>query len=370
MFEIISEDSKNFARTGLLHTLHGKIETPFFMPVATKTAVKFLDSQELQEMQVQCIISNSLVLYLKPGLKVIEKFKGIHEFSKWPKTIFTDSGGFQTGSESFLEKISDKGAFFKSPFDGSKHLIQPEDVIKINETLKTDVVMVLDDMPLPNQSKERIIDSLNRTISWAKRSKKIHSMQGQLLFGIVQGGLNLDLREKGIQKISEIGFDGIALGGLAIGEPSNETKKIVKFCAKHLPKEKPHYLMGVGTPLELLESISQGIDCFDSRFPTKSARHGLIFTFQGNIDLRKKSFAEDEKSLDEKCECKICKTYSKAFLHHLLRTDEPNAKRFLSYHNVSFVTNLLKEIRTSLKENSFQKFAKEFKENYLGKKIN
>ncbi|MDO8627715.1 MAG: tRNA guanosine(34) transglycosylase Tgt, partial [Candidatus Diapherotrites archaeon] len=274
MFEITSSDEKSFARTGILKTLHGKIETPFFMPVATKTAVKFLDIQELRELGCECFISNSLVLFMRPGLEVMEKFGGIHKFCNWDKGVFTDSGGFQTGSKSFLEKITDTGVHFKNPFDGTKHLIQAEDVIKINEILRPDVVMVLDDMPLPSYTKERVIESTNRTLAWAERAKNSHKLEGQLLFGIAQGGFYPELRQKSIEKLTELNFDGIALGGLAIGEPPEETKKIVDFCAKILPKKLPHYLLGVGTPLELLNSIEKGIDCFDSRFPTKSARHG------------------------------------------------------------------------------------------------
>lgn len=361
MFEVLHEDNTTLARIGILHTAHGKLKTPVFMPVATKGSTKLLSNFDLEEISIEAIIANAFLLYLRPGTDIIKKFGGLHKFMGWKKAIFTDSGGFQILRESMLIKNTENGVVLKSPFDGSKHLLTPELCIKIQNELGSDVAMQLDDVPKLNATKHEIIESMRKTVEWAKRCKKAHKNKDQLLFCIGQGGFSKEFRAKCIAKLSKIGFDGYAIGGLCIGEPLNTTLEIAKFSSYLIPKNKPRYLMGVGSIKELLECISYGIDIFDSAFPTRMARHGVAFIENGKrIDLRNRKYAEDFGKLDEKCKCKICKRFSKAYIHHLFRANELNALAYLSYHNVYKIQKLIEEARKQIKKGKFGEWKKDF----------
>ncbi len=370
-FEIISESSSSLARTGVLHTAHGAVRTPFFMPVATKGAVKFVTHGQLQnEMGVECVISNAFINYLKPGLPLIEKAGGIHNFFGWDKSIFTDSGGFQLILDHFVHKVTDKGVYFRNPFDKSIELITPEKAIQIQSVLGSDVAMCLDHQPQYGKSRADYIDSLIRTIEWGERCKKAHDFlneknnSAQLLFGITQGGIHKDLRIKGALALSKIGFDGIALGGFGIGEAQSDMYPIISSSKEIIPKEAPVYVMGIGSPLELLNAIERGVDVFDSAYPTRMARHGLIFTHEGQIKIDRAIHKTSFKPLDSKCNCFVCKNHSRAYLHHLYKTHEQNGLMLLSYHNTFFIADLMKQIRISIKENTFENFKKDFELNY------
>ncbi|MDO8740070.1 MAG: tRNA guanosine(34) transglycosylase Tgt [Candidatus Woesearchaeota archaeon] len=368
MYKILKEDPKTKARIGKLKTRHAAAETPFFMPVATKASVKLITSDELKEMGAKAIICNSLVLFLRPGLEIIKKAHGLHKFMNFNDVIFTDSGGFQTADKSFAPVITNNGVLFKSPFDGVPHLITPEKAANIQEELGSDVAMVLDDMPPYGKSKDYVIESLKRTHDWASRFKNFHKDSKQLVFGITQGGTFKDLRKISCELISKLDFDGIALGGLSIGEPKKLMYGMIDYSERFLPKDTPRYLMGVGSPEDIIDCVSHGIDVFDSCMPTRNARHGTLFTSNGKVLIENREYKEDFRPLDKNCDCYVCKNHTRAYLNYLIRMKEPTGLRLVSYHNVYFVQNLMKEIRTAIKENGFEKFRKEFLKGYLKKK--
>ncbi len=361
MFKLVAEQEN--ARTGILKTAHGKIETPFFMPVATKGAVKLVSNSELEEAGTKCIICNAYLLSISPGTKIVKKAGGIHKFIGWNKGIFTDSGGFQTLSEKFLIKADEKGVTFKNPFDKSTSFLSPEKAVEIQNLLESDVAMCLDDVPLHGSTLTRIKESAERTTRWAERCKNAHKNKKQLLFGICQGGLNEKLRQKSSKEIAKIEFDGNAIGGLCIGETNSERNKMVKVSNSQFQKDKPRYLMGVGSPKDILECISHGVDIFDSCFPARIARHRTAMTSKGNINILNARFAKDFKPLDKKCECFTCQNHSRAFIRHLAKTKEENSLRLLSIHNISFVQKIAKEAKLAIKENRFDKMVKDFKRN-------
>ncbi|MDD3083525.1 MAG: tRNA guanosine(34) transglycosylase Tgt [Candidatus ainarchaeum sp.] len=371
-FEIISNDS--FARTGLLNTAHGKVMTPFFMPVATKGAVKNINNFQLQELGFDCIISNAFISYLKPGLSVIDNAGGLHKFMSWDKSLFTDSGGFQLILDQFIHNISNKGVTFKNPFDKSIELVSPEKAVLIQNSLGSDVAMCLDHQPLFGKSRTDYLDSAIRTIEWAKRCKEAHYSnenkinKNQLLFSIAQGGIHKDIRQKCALALHKIGFDAVALGGFGIGEAQKDMYSIIRSVKKVLPENNFTYIMGIGSPLELINAVSNGADCFDSNYPMRMARHGKIFTSNGSIDIGKTKFKSDFNPLDNNCNCFVCKNYSRSYLHHLFKTYEQNAHIFLTYHNLFFISGLFKNIRISINENNFNNFKKNFVLNYGGKK--
>lgn len=358
MFKLIVKEDN--ARTGVLKTAHGKVETPFFMPVATKTAVKYLDPRDLEEIGVQAIISNAFVLSLRPGIETIKKAGGIHRFMNFHNAIFTDSGGFQKIKNSFYIRSSDNGLYLKSPFDGKKHLLTPKELMKIQNTINSDVAMVLDEMPLHKQSRKEIELAVKRTHEWAEECKKNHKNKKQLLFGIAQGGLYADLREKSAKFISALDFDGYAFGGLAIGEPEKETYKMINAQIRYFPENKPRYLMGVGSPRQLINAVEAGADCFDSTFPTQNARHNTLFTSAGKMIIKNARYKNDLKPIDRNCGCYVCRNYTRAHIRHLMKMGEANGLRYCTYHNIYFINNLMKQIREAIKEKRFGKFRKEF----------
>ncbi|MBT7902452.1 tRNA guanosine(34) transglycosylase Tgt [Candidatus Woesearchaeota archaeon] len=362
-FKLLNQEGK--ARLGELNTAHGTVQTPFFMPVATKLTVKHISPFELKSMGHNACISNTYVLFLKPGRDLIKKAKGIHKFMSYDKTMFTDSGGFQMVNSSLVGGITDKGVTFKDPFSNRTHFLRPEDIMHIERELGSDVAMCLDHMPEVRSCKEKIVESVTRTIDWAKRCKKVHDGksiygQKQLLFGIAQGGLFKDLREKSGKAINELDFDGNAIGGLALGETRKEMHQAIKWQIPFLSEKKPRYVMGLGTPQDIIEAVSSGVDCFDSIYPTQNARHCNIFTQNGMIRLNKGLYREDFGPLDPDCDCYVCKNFSRAFLYHLSRSDEWTHHRYLSYHNVYFMSKFMEKIRLAIKENRFEQYKKEF----------
>ncbi len=360
MFKIKDTDGK--ARTGELHTAHGRVKTPFFMPVATKAVTKFIDAKDFEKCKTQCIISNAFVLYLAPGVEVLENKGGIHKFMNFDGSIFTDSGGFQMYSQKFLISRNKEGVKFSDPINGGEVFVTPEKDMEIQLKIGSDVAMCLDDMPKCGAGKSRVVDSIKKTYDWAKRCKKYHdeNKKKQLLFGIAQGGVYPDLREKAAKQISEIDFDGIAFGGLALGEPAEQMFRAVSTGLAHMPEEKPKYLMGLGTPWEIVNAVAHGIDCFDSRYPTMNARHGLLFTMGEPVKIDDKKFAHDEAPIEEGCDCYTCKNFSKAYLHHLSRAKAPTGMRLKTIHNIRFMARFMERIRKSIKENEFDEMLKKF----------
>ncbi len=373
MFKIQqTEPTEGKARTGILETAHAKVETPFFMPVATKLTVKHVSPMEIIEMGGQSIISNAYVLYLKPGLEIIKEAGGIHKLMNFPRNIFTDSGGFQMLKESFLIGIDDKTVRFKDPFSGRKHSLSPENVMQIEREIGSDVAMSLDHVPAVRSSKEKIAESVRRTGLWAERCKRYmddhdgKSIYGkkQLLFGIAQGGLFKDLREKSAKQIEALNFDGIAIGGLRIGENREEMLQALDWQLDHFSKEKPKYLMGVGNPKDIIEAVARGVDCFDSIYPTQNARHCNLITSEGMIKIDKGKYAHDFRPLDPECDCYVCKNFSRAYLHHLARASEWTHHRYFSYHNVYWMVKFMERIRKAIKEGSFEELRKDINKKF------
>lgn len=363
MFEIEAKDKD--AKAGILSTAHGKVETPFFMPVATKGAVKQISPEDLENLGIDALISNSYILYLKPGVEFLEKIGGVHNFIGYNKTIFTDSGGFQMLSKRFLKKINNKGAKFRSPFDGRDYFLTPEDVIDIQIKINSDVAMVLDHVNKYGDSYDTFRDTLKRTMEWGERCKKHHDKNGRnLLFGIVQGGLFKDLKEISIKHANKMDYDGIAIGGLAFGEPRSEMFGILDYSMKKIDAKKPVYLMGVGEPTDLVESVARGVDCFDSRFPTMNARHGTLMTSEGRLAIKNKIYRHDEKPIDSNCDCFVCKKYSRAYIQQMLRLNEAVGLRLATYHNLYFIKQLMKDMREAIKEERFEEFRKDFVSRY------
>ncbi|MBU2561836.1 MAG: tRNA guanosine(34) transglycosylase Tgt [Nanoarchaeota archaeon] len=377
MFNIKNTDPSTQARTGELKTAHGTAKTPFFMPVATKLTIKHVTPMELEQMGGQAVITNAYVTYLKPGMELIKEVGGVHRLMNFNRTIFSDSGGFQMLSESFLKEVSDKGVSFHDPFANRAHFLKPEDVIRIEREMGSDVAMCLDHVPAVKSKEEDIAEAVRRTHVWAERCKKYHDAHDskniygkrQLLFGIAQGGLSKELREKSAKAIDALDFDGLAIGGLCIGESKEEMFKAAKWQLPHLSKEKPRYLMGVGSPEDIIEAVSLGVDCFDSIYPTQNARHCHVFTRKGTIKLDRGRYSKDMSPLDPDCDCYVCKNFSRAYLHHLSRSFEWTHHRYLSYHNVYWVVKFLERIRAAIDKGEFEEFRKEFNERYVKRKI-
>ena len=370
MYKIEAQDNKTNARCGVLKTAHGRVKTPFLMPVATKGNVKFLSTVELKEMGVNAIISNAFLLNLKPGSEFLKKAGGLHKFINFDRTIFTDSGGFQMISKELFLDINDKGVQFRDPYNYQKRFFTPEDVMKIEIEIGSDVAMALDHMPHVNQTKDYVRNAVRRTHLWAQRCidshEKLKNETGskQLLFGIAQGGKFKDIREKSAKFIDSLDFDGVAMGGLCIGETRAAMFSAIENQIKHISKNKTRYLMGLGTPQDILEAVERGCDSFDSIFPTQNARHGNLFTENGFLKVDKGKFRADFSPIDENCNCITCKNYSRAYLYHLFKTGDKTVYPYLTYHNIYWTQNFMKEVRTSIKENEFARFKKDFLKKY------
>ncbi len=357
MFKIIKKSQKSKARLGKLRTKHGLIETPFFMPIATRGSVKALTSNDLNSLNNQIILGNTYHLYLKPGLKVISKYKGLHRFINWPKSILTDSGGFQVFSlnNSDMVKVKENGVTFKSVYDGSKHLFTPLKVIRMQETFGSDIMMVLDECVKNPCTKKQAERAVLKTLKWAKQSLKTKKKNKQLLFCIVQGSLYKDLRIECAKALSKSNFDGYAVGGLAVGEDEKEMLKVLDYTIPELPDDKPHYLMGVGYPKQIVEAVKRGVDMFDCVVPTREARHSRLYlgNLKSNttINVKTAKFKNDLNAINSKSNIPELREYTKGYLRHLFSVNEPLALRLATLNNVEFYLNLMKEIRMAIKNN-------------------
>lgn len=361
-FQIIKQDSATSVRLGRLTTAHGAIETPAFMPVATEAAVKTLSIHDLQECGVQVILSNTYHLAVKPGEALIHEMGGLHSFMGWEGPILTDSGGYQVFSLAQLRKIEEGGVLFQSHIDGSAHFFTPERVIDIQKALGSDILMPLDECPGYNASEKEIEESVERTTAWARRSIEYFRqvfVAPTLHFGIIQGGMSKKLRERSSSEITNLPFDGFAIGGLSVGEPKEIGYEIAAFTVPQLPADRPRYLMGVGMPEDILEAVSQGIDLFDCALPTRYGRYGSAFTSQGVICLRDAQYLKDPLPLDEACSCYTCRHFSRAYLRFLIKGREILGLRLLSLHNVYFYMKLMRDICQAITAGTFQEFKKE-----------
>ncbi|MBS5038422.1 MAG: tRNA guanosine(34) transglycosylase Tgt [Fusobacterium sp.] len=355
------------ARAGVITTPHGKIETPVFMPVGTQGTVKGMTKEELVELGSEIILGNTYHLHLRPGDDLVARFGGLHKFSAWEKPILTDSGGFQVFSLGHLRKITEEGVAFSSHLDGSKRFLSPEKSIEIQNNLGSDIVMLFDECPPGMSSKEYLIPSIERTARWAKRCIDTHKRPDeQGLFAIVQGGIYEELREKSLESLMEMdeAFSGYAMGGLAVGEPREDMYRILENVTPKFPENKPRYLMGVGEPLDMLEAVESGIDMMDCVQPTRIGRHGTVFTKYGRLVIKNASYAEDDRPLDEGCDCYVCRNYSRGYIRHLLKAGEILGQRLTTYHNLYFLVHLMKNARKAILEDRFPEFKEEFIKNY------
>jgi queuine tRNA-ribosyltransferase len=350
-FQVIKQHSHSAARLGRIITPNGEIETPAFMPVGTQGTVKALSPEDIIQCGSDIILGNTYHLYLRPGHQVIKSLGGLHRFMNWNKPILTDSGGFQVFSLNKLAKVTEEGVTFKSHIDGSTHFFSPELSMEIQEALGSDIAMTFDEPTSYPSDRTTTEISLMLSTRWASRCKEAHQLENQSLFGIIQGGMYKDLRTQSINEITEVGFPGYAIGGLSVGEEKNIMCDIAAHTAEYLPKNKPRYLMGVGTPEDLRQCSSMGIDMFDCVMPSRNARNGSLFTSQGKINIRNLQYKEDGKPLDPECDCYTCKNYSRAYLRHLFIADEIFVMRLNTLHNITFYQKQMKSIREAILEN-------------------
>lgn len=364
-FKLIKTDGH--ARRGRLTLNHGVVETPIFMPVGTYGSVKAMSPLELNEVDAQIILGNTFHLWLRPGLDVVKKFDGLHRFMGWTKPMLTDSGGFQVFSLGAMRKITEEGVRFSSPINGDKLFLSPEISMQIQQVLNSDIVMQFDECT-PYETAGRATtqaeaaESMRMSLRWGKRSRNEFD-KGQnhnALFGIVQGGMFEGLRDESLAGLQEIGFDGLAIGGLSVGEPKEDMMRVLIHVGPRLPADKPHYLMGVGTPEDLVAGVSNGIDMFDCVMPTRNARNGWLFTRFGDIKIKNSRYKDDEKPLDETCECYACRNFSRAYLYHLHRAGEILGARLNTIHNLHYYLQLMQEMRAAIDADSFQTFVIHF----------
>lgn len=367
-YELIKTCKQTGARLGRLHTPHGVIETPIFMPVGTQATVKAMTPEELKDIGSQIILSNTYHLYMRPGHDLIERAGGLHKFMNWDKPILTDSGGFQVFSLGPLRKIKEEGVEFRSHLDGSKHFLSPEKATEIQNALGSDIIMAFDECAPYPADRQYVKNSLERTTRWLERCKAAHKYpERQALFGIVQGGMYKDLREQSAREITAIDLPGYAIGGLSVGEPKEMMYEVLDYTIPLLPEDKPRYLMGVGSPDDLLEGVLRGIDMFDCVLPTRIARNGTAMTSQGKVVVRNASYAEDFTSLDPECDCYTCRNYTKAYLRHLIKCNEILGARLLTIHNLHFLLKLMENVREAIREDRLLDYKKDFFEKYYGK---
>lgn len=353
--------NQNKARRGEVQTAHGTIQTPAFMPVGTAATVKAMKMLDVKKSGAEIILGNTYHLMLRPTAELIEKLGGLHKFSGWDGPILTDSGGFQVMSLSKIRKISDEGVEFSSHLDGSKYFVTPERSIEIQHKLGSDITMIFDECVQFPATYEQALVAMERSLLWAQRSRDAFKKRdGYGIFGIVQGSTFKDLREISAQKLIEIGFDGYAIGGLAVGEGQEVMLEVLDYAADFLPENKPRYLMGVGKPSDIVGAVARGIDMFDCVIPTRSGRTGQAFTREGSINIRNAKYIDDQKPLDEKCACYACQNHSRAYLNHLVKANEMLGAMLLSEHNIFYYQDLMKDIRRAIEEKNFDEFAKSF----------
>lgn len=366
-FEVVKKDRTSQARLGWICTEHGEITTPVFMPVGTQASVKSLTPEDLLDLKAEIILCNVYHLYLRPGHEVIKRLGGLHRFMHWELPILTDSGGFQVYSLSNLNKVVNEGVEFQSHLDGSRHFLTPQMAIEIQEALNSDIMMCLDEcIPYP-ASYDYALSALVRTTAWAQKCKETKSKDTQALFGIVQGGMYADLRERSAREIIEVGFDGYALGGVSVGETKALMYEMIDATIPCLPGDKPRYIMGVGTPADLVRCVGSGIDMFDCVLPTRNARNGMLFTSSGKVIIKNARHAEESIPVDEHCDCYTCRNYSRAYLRHLYMAGEILSARLNTIHNLHFYFTLMKEMREAIHEDRFAAFSAAFlqsEENY------
>ncbi|EPY28982.1 queuine tRNA-ribosyltransferase [Strigomonas culicis] len=373
-FKVINNDG--LARNGLLNLNHGSIKTPIFMPVGTSGCVKAMLKRDLEETRAQIILGNTLHLWMRPGIEIINSHKGLHNFIKWEKPILTDSGGFQVFSLKKLCKITEEGVSFSSPINGSKLFLTPEKSIQVQSLLNSDVVMIFDECT-PYKIESHVITreearvSMELSLRWSKRSLDEFKRQENKnsIFGIVQGGIYEDLREESINGLLDIGFNGYAIGGLSVGEPKEYLHQILEFVSPRIPEHFPKYLMGVGTPEDIVNAVSNGIDMFDCVMPTRNARNGCLFTRYGNIKIKNSRYKNDLNNLDPTCTCYTCRNFTRSYLHHLQITKEINSSMLNTIHNLHFYLNMMKEIRNSIHEKKFYEWKKNFLDDRSSNKI-
>ena len=369
-YELLHECKQTGARRGIIHTPHGDIQTPVFMPVGTQATVKSMTPDELKDMiDAKIILSNTYHLYLRPGSKLVKEAGGLHKFMNWDRAILTDSGGFQVFSLGDLRTISEEGVEFKSHLDGSKHFFSPESVMETENDLGADIIMAFDECVEYPATYEYTKQSMERTTRWAARCKAAHkNTEKQGLFGIIQGGFYKDLRDKSLEDLVAMDFPGYAIGGISVGEPKEEFLDILRYTAPKMPKDKPRYLMGVGTPDYLIEAALAGIDMCDCVLPTRIARNGTVMTWNGKVVVRNATYERDFTPLDSECDCYTCKNYTKAYLRHLVKTKEILGVRLLSIHNLYFLSKLMERVRLEIEHDNLENFKNEFYAKYYGTK--
>jgi len=363
-FHVIQDCPNSNARAAELVTPHGTVPTPVFSPVGSQATVKTVTPEELKNIGIKLILANTYHLYLRPGIDIIEKMGGLHRFMAWDGVILTDSGGYQIFSLARLRKVSDEGVIFRSHIDGSEHLITPELAIQSQESLGADIIMVLDECPPSTATFEAVEQAMERTHAWAERCYKAKKRSNQMLFAITQGGVFPELRRKSASFVTSLEFDGYAIGGLSLGEPKTLMQSMVEVTVASLPAGKPRYLMGVGSPEDIVESVSRGIDIFDSALPTQVARKGALYTWQGRYNIRKSTYKQREEPIAPGCDCYTCRNFSAGYLHHLFRCQELLAYRLATIHNLSFMNELMNKIRDAIINGTFSTFRDNFMANY------
>ncbi len=360
-YELIKEDPRTRARRGRLHTPHGTIETPVFMPVGTAGTVKAMLPEEVKSLGAEIILSNTYHLYLRPGHDIVREAGGLHKFMNWDRPILTDSGGFQVFSLGAMRKISEEGVKFRSHIDGSSHMLTPEKSIEVQNALGSDIMMAFDECAPYPADYSYVKNSLERTTRWLRRCKEAHrDTERQSLFGIMQGGMYKDLRYQSAMEIVELDLPGYAIGGLSVGEPRELMYEVLDYATDYLPKNKPRYVMGVGTPDHLFEGVERGVDMFDCVLPTRLARNGSAMTSHGKVNIKNAKFERDFTPLDHECDCYVCRNYSRAYLRHLFKANEILSSMLLSYHNLHFLVHTMQNIREAIEQDRFTEYKREF----------
>ena len=360
-YELIKEDPRTRARRGRLHTPHGTIQTPVFMPVGTAGTVKAMLPEEVKSLGAEIILSNTYHLYLRPGHDIVREAGGLHKFMNWDRPILTDSGGFQVFSLGAMRKISEEGVKFRSHIDGSSHMLTPEKSIEVQNALGSDIMMAFDECAPYPADHSYVKNSLERTTRWLRRCKEAHKdTERQSLFGIMQGGMYKDLRYQSAMEIVELDLPGYAIGGLSVGEPRELMYEVLDYATDYLPKDKPRYVMGVGTPDHLFEGVERGVDMFDCVLPTRLARNGSAMTSHGKVNIKNARFERDFTPLDHECDCYVCRNYSRAYLRHLFKANEILSSMLLSYHNLHFLVHTMQNIREAIEQDRFTEYKREF----------
>ncbi len=358
-FSLIATDGP--ARRGTLSLAHGRVETPAFMPVGTYGSVKAMSPVELKDIDAHIVLGNTFHLWLRPGLEVIEAHGGLHRFMGWNRPILTDSGGFQVFSLGELRKITEEGVKFQSPVNGDRCFLTPEESMRIQKVLNSDIVMIFDECTPHPADLQQAGDSMRLSLRWAERSKKAHEGNPNALFGIVQGGMHESLRDESLRELAQIGFDGYAIGGLSVGEPKEDMLRILDHVAPQMPADRPRYLMGVGTPEDIVDAVSRGVDMFDCVMPTRNARNGWLFTRFGTVKIKNAQYRLDLRPLDEECSCYTCRNFTRAYLHHLHRIGEILGARLNTIHNLHYYQELMRGLRLAIEQGRFAEFVQEFK---------